>query len=371
MSGEPLNPKEEKNPPPSTTPNVMPGVKDAPSINPYILKQRENYKRKEYSVEEIAKGVLDGNRTFLSKAITLVESNREDHNDLAQSILEKILPHAGKSIRIGITGVPGVGKSTFIEGFGSFLLSQGYKLAVLAIDPSSQRTKGSILGDKTRMEVLAKSPNAFIRPSPSSGSLGGVARKTRESMYLCEAAGFDVIIIETVGVGQSETQVHSMVDFFLLLMLAGAGDELQGIKRGIMEMADLIAINKADGPNEPYATRARSEYESALHLFPPAESKWTPRATVCSGLGGKGLPEIWNLISDYKNTTQENGYFESNRKQQTKLWFDETLQEAVLNRFFEKQGMTEELKSSEDLVMNGKSSVLKEIKRLMADTNKI
>ncbi len=366
MNGEPLNP-EKKNEEPSAPSalNVMPGVADAPSINPYVLKQRESYSRIKLDLNTIAEGVIAGNRTLLSKAITLVESNREDHNDSAQSILERILPKTGNSVRIGITGVPGVGKSTFIESFGTYLIEKGHKVAVLAIDPSSQRTKGSILGDKTRMEALSKSESAFIRPSPSSGSLGGVARKTRESIYLCEAAGFDVIIIETVGVGQSETQVHSMVDFFLLLMLAGAGDELQGIKRGIMEMADLIAINKADGKNEPFATRARAEYESALHLFPPPDSKWTPRAITCSGLGGKGIEEIWKHILDYKSTTLDNGYFHSNRKEQMRLWFEETLKEAVLEQFFEKTGMKEKIKVSEENVFNGKTSVLKEIKSIL------
>ncbi|MDZ4726294.1 MAG: methylmalonyl Co-A mutase-associated GTPase MeaB [Leptospira sp.] len=367
MNGESLNQKdssEELSPSPSAM-SVMPGVEAAPSISPYVTKQRESHKKTKMSISELANGILEGNRTLLSKAITLVESNRDDHNDTAQSILEEVLPHSGKSIRIGITGVPGVGKSTFIESFGTYLIKKGHKVAVLAIDPSSQRTKGSILGDKTRMEALSKSESAFIRPSPSSGSLGGVARKTRESVYLCEAAGFDVIIIETVGVGQSETQVHSMVDFFLLLMLAGAGDELQGIKRGIMEMADLIAINKADGKNEPFATRARAEYESALHLFPPPDSKWTARAITCSSIDGKGIEEIWNLIQDYQKTTTENQYFESNRKDQMKMWFEETLKEAVLDQFYDKLGIREKIAKAEDNVFLGKSSVTKEIKQIL------
>jgi LAO/AO transport system kinase len=367
MSGEPPKKSEKSNEKPSSPSalSVMPGVEDAPSISPYVTKQRQAQKKPTTSPEQIAQGILAGNRTLLSKAITLVESNREDHNDTAQFILEQVLPKTEKSIRIGITGVPGVGKSTFIESFGSYLIEKGHKIAVLAIDPSSQRTKGSILGDKTRMEALSKSDSAFIRPSPNSGSLGGVARKTRESIYLCEAAGFDVIIIETVGVGQSETQVHSMVDFFLLLMLAGAGDELQGIKRGIMEMADLIAINKADGKNEPFATRARAEYESALHLFPPPESRWTPRAITCSGLGGSGIEEIWNLILDYKEKTIENSYFHRNRKEQTKLWFEETLKEAVLDQFYNKKGIKEKIKLAEENVFQARSSVLKEVKGLI------
>ncbi|WP_209452081.1 methylmalonyl Co-A mutase-associated GTPase MeaB [Leptospira ryugenii] len=343
----------------------MPGVSDVPSLNPYVAEQRKFQKKRIYTPEELAEGILSGNRTLLSKAITLVESNREDHNEIAQSILEKVLPSSGKSIRIGITGVPGVGKSTFIEGFGNHILSLGRKLAVLAIDPSSQLTHGSILGDKTRMESLAKSENAFIRPSPSSGSLGGVARKTRESIYLCEAAGFDTIIIETVGVGQSETQVHSMVDFFLLLMLAGAGDELQGIKRGIMEMADLIAINKADGKNEPYATRAKAEYESALHLFPPAASGWMPRAVTCSGQYGKGIDEIWNLALDYQRHTTKSGYFQKNREEQITLWFRETLKEAILDQFLEREGMRDRIHLAESKIGQGKSSVIQEIKGLL------
>lgn len=357
--------QKEPDPNPKSALSVNAGVADAPAISPYIRDQRKTLTRKETTAEELAEGIVSGNRTHLSKAITLVESNLEDHNDKAQAILELVMPKVGNSVRIGITGVPGVGKSTFIESFGSYLLEKNHKLAVLAIDPSSQRTKGSILGDKTRMEILSKSANAFIRPSPSSGSLGGVARKTRESMYLCEAAGFDTIIIETVGVGQSETQVHSMVDFFLLLMLAGAGDELQGIKRGIMEMADLIAINKADGANEPFAMRARVEYESALHLFPAPESKWTPRATTCSGIGGKGIEEIWNLILDYVSTTKTNGYYAKNREDQTRMWFEETLKEVVLEKYFARPGKKESILESEKKLMSGKSTLLKEIKHLM------
>ncbi|MCZ8343397.1 MAG: methylmalonyl Co-A mutase-associated GTPase MeaB [Leptospira sp.] len=352
---------------PGSALSVNPGVADAPSISPYIREQRKTLSRKEVNPEDLAKEILSGNRTALSKSITLVESNLDSHNDTAQAILTRLMPKVGNSIRIGITGVPGVGKSTFIESFGRFLIERGKKVAVLAIDPSSQRTHGSILGDKTRMEELSKSEFAFIRPSPSSGSLGGVARKTRETMYLCEAAGFDVIIIETVGVGQSETQVHSMVDFFLLLMLAGAGDELQGIKRGIMEMADLIAINKADGANEPFALKAKIEYESALHLFPAPESKWTPRATTCSGLGGEGIEDVWNLILDYEAKTKNNGYFESNRKEQTKTWFEETLKEAVLEEFYKQPNKLEKIQAGKNRLVLGKSTLLQEIKQLLAD----
>ncbi len=335
------------------------------SVNPEFLESGFRPNRKRYTATDLIEGINLGNRTLLSKAITLVESDREDHNHLAQEILEALLPKVGNSIRVGITGVPGVGKSTFIESFGNYLITQGFRVAVLAIDPSSKRTKGSILGDKTRMEALSKSERAFIRPSPSSGTLGGVARKTRETMFLCEAFGFDVILVETVGVGQSETQVHGMVDFFLLLMLAGAGDELQGIKRGIMELADFIAINKADGANAPFALRARAEYESALHLFPLRESKWIPKALTCSGQDGLGIPEIWQTISDFQSLVKGNGYFESNRKQQSQNWFEETLREAVLNKFFQKPGLSALVKEAEKRVIESKSPILLEIQKIL------
>ncbi|HSH50986.1 MAG TPA: methylmalonyl Co-A mutase-associated GTPase MeaB, partial [Bacteroidales bacterium] len=269
--------------------NVQPGVEQPESINPEVIKKFRKNKKTERSVQEYVDGIINGNRTILGQAITLIESSLPDHHQIAQEIIEKCLPYAGNSIRIGITGVPGVGKSTFIESMGKYITSKGNKLAVLAIDPSSERSKGSILGDKTRMEELATDTNAFIRPSPSAGSLGGVARKTRETIVLCEAAGFNTIFIETVGVGQSETAVHSMVDFFLLLMLAGAGDELQGIKRGIMEMADAIVINKADGGNIQKAELAKNQYQNALHLYPPAPSGWIPKVLTCSSLVKTGI----------------------------------------------------------------------------------
>jgi LAO/AO transport system kinase len=303
--------------------SVSEGVIQPPSVNPNFNRA----KRRHYTVEQYTRGILSGDRTLLSRAITLIESNHPDHAKQAQEIIEKCLPHSGKSLRIGITGVPGVGKSTFIETIGMYVSNLGHKLAVLAIDPSSERSKGSILGDKTRMEELSANQNAFIRPSPSAGSLGGVARKTRESILLCEAAGFDVIFIETVGVGQSETAVHSMVDFFLLLMLAGAGDELQGIKRGIMEMADMIAITKADGVNVDKATRAQSEYKSALHLFPPTESGWFPKVVICSARSKLGIEDLWMQILEYQNKTQTNGFFEKNRKDQSRYWMTETIHE--------------------------------------------
>ena len=279
--------------------------------------------------QNLVKGILKADKAALGKAITLLESSKLEHLSLADEIIEKCLPHASNSVRIGITGVPGVGKSTFIEVFGKTLTAQGKKVAVLAVDPSSSLSKGSILGDKTRMEELSKDPNAFIRPSPSGESLGGVAQKTRETIILCEAAGYDVILVETVGVGQSETVVHSMVDFFLLLKLSGAGDELQGIKRGIMEMADAIAINKADGKNKERAKLAQTEFSRALHLYPPKENDWTPKVMACSAAENSGILEIWSTIEEYLKTTKENGHFQHNRNFQNKNWFLQSLNQQL------------------------------------------
>jgi LAO/AO transport system kinase len=332
--------------------SVSEGVSPQPSVNPNLRK----IKRVNLSTKDFVKGVLDGDRAILSRAITLVESNLQEHSKQAQQIIEKCLPYAGNSIRIGITGVPGVGKSTFIESTGNYLTANGHKLAVLAIDPSSERSKGSILGDKTRMEFLATNNNAFIRPSPSAGSLGGVARKTRESILLCEASGFDVIFVETVGVGQSETAVHSMVDFFLLLMLAGAGDELQGIKRGIMEMADMIAITKADGTNMEKVGRACAEYRSALYLFPPAMSGWMPQVLTCSALNNKGMDTIWNSILDYRNYTKANGYFNERRRLQARYWMIETINEQLKAHFYSNVQIKEMLINLEDKVLSDKLS---------------
>ncbi len=313
---------------------VQEGVRQPPSINPDILLKTAARKKKKYSVEGYVEGIISGNRTILSQAITLIESSLPLHYEAAQSIIEKCLPYGSKSIRIGITGVPGAGKSTFIETFGLYIAGEGRKLAVLAIDPSSSHTKGSILGDKTRMEQLSVHPNAYIRPSPSAGTLGGVARKTRETIILCEAAGFDTILVETVGVGQSETAVHSMVDIFLLLMLAGAGDDLQGIKRGIMEMADIIAITKADGSNEMIAEGARGIYENALHLFPPGPSAWKPRALTCSALKNRGIKELWETINDYYRFTGASGYFDEFRKQQAVIRMHDAISEYLKNNFY-------------------------------------
>lgn len=318
---------------------VQKGIPQPDSINPRVKgNKKRGVKRK--SAEWYTQGILNGDRAILSQAITLIESTLLSDQKLAQKIIESCLPYSGKALRIGITGIPGVGKSTFIEALG-FLLVEKYKkkLAVLAIDPSSARSKGSILGDKTRMEKLANHSSAFIRPSPSAGSLGGVAQKTRESIILCEAAGFNLIFIETVGVGQSETAVHAMVDFFLLLMLAGAGDELQGIKRGIMEMADAIIINKADGDNYQKALVAKTQYANALHLFPNPPSNWSPKTAVCSSLKSSGLEEIWNLVLDYKQHTEANGYFSQKRKEQDLKALNASLESKLYQSLFENEEM--------------------------------
>ena len=333
---------------------VNEGVEQPPITNPYIGNFYKKNKTRTLSVDEFVEGILSGNISVLSQAITLVESNRHDHRIMAQEILERCQTHGVESMRIGITGVPGAGKSTFIEAFGGMITSLGHKLAVLAIDPSSERSKGSILGDKTRMETLCSDPNAFIRPSPSGGSLGGVARKTRESIALCEAAGFDVIFIETVGVGQSETTVHSMSDFFLLLMLAGAGDELQGIKRGIMEMSDLIAITKADGSNIDKATLAQALYSNALHLFPPSESGWIPTAMTSSSVTKSGLKEILQKIKEYFLLAKSNGYYYKKRREQSRFWMHETINEGLRDRFFDNKEIQSRLAKYEESVMEGK-----------------
>ena len=306
------------------------GVEQPMQVNPNFRR----HKKSELTVDDYVKGILEGNRTILSRAITMIESENPAHIAMAQTIIERCLPHSGNSLRIGITGVPGVGKSTFIESFGGMLTAEGHKLAVLAIDPSSERTKGSILGDKTRMETLSVDPNAFIRPSPSGSALGGVARKTRESIILCEAAGFDVIIVETVGVGQSETAVKSMVDFFLLLMLAGAGDELQGIKRGIMEMADALVINKADGDNLPKAKGAASQYRAALKLFPKNDNGWDVPVEVCSARECFALDKVWQIIQDFVTLTRGNGSFEKTRNEQLINIFYHWIEYTLHNRFY-------------------------------------
>ena len=320
---------------------------------------------KQNSVNEFVSKILDGNITFLSRAITLVESTNVNHQKKANEILERCLPFANKSVRVGITGVPGVGKSTFIESFGKHLTAQHKKVAVLAVDPSSSVNKGSILGDKTRMEELVTDKNAFIRPSPSGTSLGGVAQKTRESIILCEAAGFDTIIIETVGVGQSETVVHSMVDFFLLLKLAGAGDELQGIKRGIIEMADAIVINKADGDNEKNAKIAKVEFNRALHLYPIKESNWQPKVLTASALHNLGIEKIDNMIVDYIALTKENNYFDKKRNQQNKYWLLATIDQQLKANFYQNPLIKNALSKEIEDLENGKTTPFNAAKRLL------
>jgi LAO/AO transport system kinase len=347
--------------------NVQKGVNQPDSINPNIIKKFRLKKKIQLSVDEYVEGILKGNRTILSQVITLVESSLVEHNKFATEIVEKCLPYAQKSIRIGITGVPGVGKSTFIESLGKHLTKQNRKIAVLAVDPSSEITKGSVLGDKTRMEELATDPNAFIRPSPSAGSLGGVAKKTRHTIILCEAAGFDTIFIETVGVGQSETAVHSMVDFFLLLMLAGAGDELQGIKRGIMEMADAIAISKADGDNITKAKLAKIEYQNALHLFPPSECGWSPTVLTCSSINSTGIDNVWNTIIEYIDYIKKEGFFEKQRRRQAKYWMYESINEALHDHFYNQEGIKEKLAVFEEKVVERKMNSFLASKILIED----
>ncbi len=322
-------------------------------------------KRRSLSVEAYVKGVLASNRVILGRVITLIESRQPKHQVLAQQIIEKCLPYSGRSIRVGLTGTPGVGKSTFVEAFGQKVLKENYKLAVLAIDPSSQLTGGSILGDKTRMEKLSTNIDVFIRPSPARDSLGGVARATRESILLCEAAGYDFIIVETVGVGQSETAVHSMVDFFLLLLLPNAGDELQGIKRGVMEMADLIAINKADGEALLAAKLAKKQCRNALHLFPPKESDWIATAEICSALHDFGIDTIYNQIKSFQNQTTINGYFEHHRKQQVKYWLEEHIGQLLKNNFYRHSKIKTLYESIENKVVSGLISPFRAAEELM------
>lgn len=335
--------------------SVNKGISQPPSINPYLA-QKLQHRRREYTAAEYIEEIRKGNITVLSQAVTLVESQLPEHQTVAQEVITGCLPYAGNSVRIGITGVPGSGKSTSIDTFGLHVLGRGGKLAVLAIDPSSERSKGSILGDKTRMERLSQQKNAFIRPSPSAGSLGGVARKTRETIILCEAAGFDTIFVETVGVGQSETAVHSMVDFFLLIQLAGTGDELQGIKRGIMEMADGIIINKTDGNNIEKAKLAQAHFRNALHLFPPAPSGWTPQVLTYSGYYEIGIDEVWKMIDDYTAFVKQNGYFDRKRREQSKYWLTETIDEQLRAHFYQNPDIARLLAEKERMVLDAEES---------------
>ena len=332
------------------------GIPTPEITNDSVISKVISKRKKQPSVNELIQGILDGNITALSRAITLVESKNPKHLEKATTIVKRCLHYANNSIRIGITGVPGVGKSTFIEALGKHLVKLDKKIAVLAVDPSSTITKGSILGDKTRMADLVKEPNAYIRPSASGNSLGGVARKTRETMILCEAAGFDTIIIETVGVGQSETTVHSMVDFFLLLKLAGAGDELQGIKRGIIEMADGIVINKADGDNIKRAKLAKIEFARALHLYPKKESSWSPKVSLCSAINNVGIEDVWNMITKYIETTTNNSFFTKKRQGQSKFWLLQTIEERLKFDFYNNKTIKKELQKQLKLIEDNKTT---------------
>jgi LAO/AO transport system kinase len=316
---------------------VNKGVEQPNPVNPALAERLRALRRRILSIDDFRAGIRAGDINVLSQAITLAESARADHQEQARELINRCLPDTGRSTRVGITGVPGAGKSTFIEALGKFLTARGHRIAVLAIDPSSERSRGSILGDKTRMEELARDPNAYIRPSPSAGSLGGVARKTREAMLLCEAAGFDVILVETVGVGQSEIAVHSMVDFFLLLQIAGAGDELQGIKRGVMEMANLIVVNKADGNNVERAELAKVQLQNALHLFPPHESGVEPLAITASASECRGIEEAWERITAHRDATRASGYLDRHRGEQARYWMHETINEQLREHFYRGQ----------------------------------
>ncbi|MFH1160033.1 MAG: methylmalonyl Co-A mutase-associated GTPase MeaB [bacterium] len=348
--------------------HVKKGIDPPSKVNEEAIRKLKSKKSASLTLEEYVAGILAGNRTILSQAITLVESSLPQHKKLAQEIIAECLRHEAQGtrhegvssnqqratgIRVGITGIPGVGKSTFIEALGKHITSFGHKLAVLAIDPSSTLSKGSILGDKTRMEELSVDPNAFIRPSPSAGSLGGVARKTRETIFLCEAAGYDVIFVETVGVGQSETAVKSMVDFFLLLMLPGSGDELQGIKRGIIEMADAIIINKADGDNLRKAKIAAFDFTSALHLFPPAFNGWMPVVDLCSAKTKQGIPEVWKIIQTFRHTMTQHGHFQRNRMEQNSRVLHEAVAEALREKFTRDPGIQKKIRKLEEQVASG------------------
>jgi len=326
----------------------------------------KDYKPKNrLTAQDYINGVLKGDRVLLSRAITIIESSLDSDKKLAKDIVQAVLPATGNSMRIGITGVPGVGKSTFIEAFGKLLITKGHKVAILSIDPSSQRSKGSILGDKTRMEELSNLENAYIRPSASGTTLGGVANKTGETMLLCEAAGYDIILIETVGVGQSETAVHGMTDFFLLLMLSGAGDELQGIKKGIMEMADMVVINKADGDNIKNSELARLQYQNALHIFPIPESGWTPIVTKASSTNNIGIDRVWNDIINYKNLVDSNGYFIKNRNHQKIRWMYDNINEELKHMFYGSKDISKKLSVLEKEIISSKISPVKAAQQMI------
>jgi len=348
-----------------TTPKVTAGVKSPTALNPHLKNILAKKRKQQGDVAYYVQGIRQGDKVILSQAITIVESTRSVDQKIAEKIIEQCLPFTNQSIRLGITGTPGVGKSTFIEAFGSHLVEQGKKVAVLAVDPSSQISGGSILGDKTRMEKLAHLENVFVRPSPAKSALGGVARKTRETMILCEAAGFDTILVETVGVGQSETLVHSMVDFFLLLLLPGSGDELQGIKRGIVEMADLVLINKADGDRVKLAKKTRIDYKNALHLFPAKESNWTAAALTCSALSNEGIDKIWAQVEKYIKLTTENQYFQNNRKKQAKYWLEASISQGLQTAFYQNEAIQGALFEIEKAVLNNELSPFQGAEKLL------
>jgi LAO/AO transport system kinase len=329
-------------------------VKIIKGVGAAAPRKQSNVSREIHTADELVKGVVDGNRTILAKTITLVESNSRKHFEQAQDVLHKLLPYSGNSIRVGISGVPGAGKSTFIEALGMSLIKKGHKVAVLTVDPSSSLTKGSILGDKTRMENLSKEPNCFIRPSPTSGTLGGVTRKSRETIIVCEAAGYDIILIETVGVGQSEITVRSMVDFFLLVMISGAGDELQGIKKGVIEIADALVVNKADGENEQKANLARSEYANALHYLKPVTEGWKIQAFTCSALTGKGIEEIWKVVEKFVDVTKKSGVFEKRKKGQKIEWVLKMIEEELKAGFYNDKTIKKELPAINKDISDGK-----------------
>lgn len=328
------------------TSSVMPGNQDVKN------KHKKVFKRKRLELNDYKKGVIAADKMILSKAITLVESSNKSHQQLAQDLLKEILPNTGNSIRIGITGPPGAGKSTFIESIGLYLTKNDLKVAVLAVDPSSSLSKGSILGDKTRMEKLSNEKNAFIRPSPSGGTLGGVAKKTRETILLCEAAGYDVILIETIGVGQSEITVRSMVDFFMLMLLPGSGDELQGIKKGVVEIADALIINKADGNYLPKAKITQRDYLNALQLLQPATEGWKTKVNLCSALKNEGIDDIWSMINDFVENTKNSGVFEDRRKQQMLFWVNSMLEDEIYHRFFNDDIILKKLPEYQHKVLN-------------------
>ena len=310
-------------------------------------------KRRKLALQDYVEGVLEGDRAVLSRAITLVESNAPAHFDLARQVISAVLPRTGRAVRVGITGVPGAGKSTFIEALGTWLCDRGHRVAVLAVDPSSTVTRGSILGDKTRMEELSRNENAFIRPSPSGGTLGGLTRKSRETMLLCEAAGYDVVLVETVGVGQSEVTVRDMVDFFMLLVITGAGDDLQGMKKGVMELADAIVVNKADGANRMRAQTTRADYEQFLHYLRPSTEGWTSRACTCSALTREGIPEVWGMVEDFMENVRSSGVLAERRRRQALSWVHSMVEDHLLRRFYEDPGVAAEMPQIEERVERG------------------